>query len=130
MTTFSWNLLWFAGGVSRRLTKRLNFVLKSFLFPSLRCECRPLEQCRRWELLIGSQRCDERRKSFLTTVHTLEMRVLAPAVALLLPTLIFTPLIKVSVVWPALNQSPASVWDDRGKYKASLTVMESCGGVY
>ncbi len=67
----------------------------------------------------------------LSIVNTLlTQHVSAPAVNLAPPTLIFTSLIKVIVVWLALNQRPASVQDDRGKYKASLTVMESSGGFY
>lgn len=59
------------------------------------------------------------------STHKSTQHISAPAVNLALPTLIFTSLIKVIVVRLALNQRPASVGDDRGKYKASLTVMES-----
>lgn len=65
-----------------------------------------------------------------SAVYTQQTQLSAPAVHPTLPTLIFTFLIKVIVVWPALNQRPASVGGDKGKYKASLTVMESSEGFY
>lgn len=43
MTTFLWNILWLAKGVSLEKVGHLNFVQKSFLFPSLRWACRPLK---------------------------------------------------------------------------------------